>query len=96
MSIEDFINAVSEKDYAKAEPMFQDMMGQRMNDALDAEKIAVANKIYNGIEDDEEQLELDLDDTESNDEEWEEGSEEELNTEEPEINTEEEIEGHPV
>ena len=92
MSIEDFINAVSEKDYAKAQPMFADMMTQRMNDALDAEKVAVAGQVYSDEE--AEQLELDLEDEEADDAEAE-VDDEDADTEE---NTEEDAEiiGIPV
>ena len=50
MDINDFINAVDEKDYVKAEPMFKDMMQDRVQTELDSQKIAVADKYWNGIE----------------------------------------------
>ena len=43
------------------------MIGQRMTDALDAEKVNLAQQVYNGAEPDEEQLELDLEDNEDYD-----------------------------
>ena len=38
MDINDFINAVDEKDYVKAEPMFKDMMQDRVQTELDTEE----------------------------------------------------------
>ena len=48
-TVQNFINQVQEKDFAKAEPTFKDMMTQKIGDALDAEKIAVANAVHNGV-----------------------------------------------
>lgn len=50
MDINDFINAVDEKDYVKAEPMFKDMMQDRVQTELDSQKIAVADAYWNKIE----------------------------------------------
>ena len=50
-TLTNFIDQVAVKDFAKAEPTFQDMMTAKIGDALDAEKIAVANIIHNGGED---------------------------------------------
>ena len=58
-SIEDMIDQIGAKDFNKANDMFQELIGAKIQDALDQQKIAVAGKIFNG---DEEQLELDLDD----------------------------------
>lgn len=52
-TIEDFINAIGQDDYAKAEPVFNDLMSGKIETALDAQKIDVADKIYNGVEDEE-------------------------------------------
>ena len=68
MNIQDFIDAVSQKDFAKAEPMFNDIMTARVGDALDAEKINVANQFYNDIEPEEiESEEAELEDEASDD-----------------------------
>ena len=56
-TVQDFINQVQEKNFAKAEPTFKDMMTQKISDALDAEKIAVANAVHNGVEPVEEPVE---------------------------------------
>jgi hypothetical protein len=60
MSIEDFINSVTDQNFSKAEPIFHELIQDKLNDALEAEKIKVAGHVFNGEEDDE-QLELDLD-----------------------------------
>jgi len=49
-TIEDFINAIGQDDYTKAEPAFNDLMSGKIETALDAQKIDVADKIYNGVE----------------------------------------------
>lgn len=56
----DMIQNALNKDYNKANEIFGEIMAQRVNDALDQEKIKLADQIYNGAE--EEQLELDLED----------------------------------
>ncbi len=56
----DMIQNALNKDYNRANEIFGEIMTQRVNDALDQEKIKLADQIYNGAE--EEQLELDLED----------------------------------
>lgn len=55
MSIEDLINNVVDQDFAKAGPTFQELMQDRMNDALEQEKISIAGAIFNGEEPEEEE-----------------------------------------
>ena len=65
--IENLINQAFNKDYNAAGESFVDIMNQKMSDALEQEKIRMANSIYNDdIEDDDE----DLDDEDESD--WEE------------------------
>lgn len=59
MSIEDLIDNITSQDYAKAEPMFHELLQSKVNDALETEKVKVAGQIFNGEE--EEQLEMDFD-----------------------------------
>lgn len=59
MSVEELINHITDQNYSKAEITLNDLMSDKMNDALEQEKIAVANQIYNGVDPDEEE---DLDD----------------------------------
>lgn len=61
MSIEDLINNVIDQDFAKAGPTFQELMQDRMNDALEQEKISVAGSIFNG-EEPEEEVEMEAED----------------------------------
>jgi len=75
MSIEDLIDNITVQDYAKAEPMFHNILQSKMDDALEAEKIKVAGQIFNGEE--EEQLEMEFDEDEEEVEEKEEDTEDE-------------------
>ena len=62
MEIEDLINSVIDQDFAKAEPTFKDIMTAKMYDALEQEKIAMADIMFNGAEvDEEESAEVDDD-----------------------------------
>ena len=65
--IENLINQAFNKDYNAAGESFVDIMNQKMSDALEQEKIRMANSIYNDDIDDED---LDLDDEDEDD--WEE------------------------
>ena len=66
--IEDLINHSLNQDYNKANEIFGSVVGQKLDDALEQEKIRMADQIYNSIDpeeedDDEEsddQLEFDL------------------------------------
>ena len=65
-----------DQDYNNANKVFGDIMGTRINDVLDQEKIKLSNQVYNGVEpeegdetEDDEQLELDLADEEGDHEE---------------------------
>ena len=63
-NIEQLIQQAADKDYAAANTTFVDIMNQKLADTLEQEKIRVSGEIYNGLEseEDEEQLELDLED----------------------------------
>lgn len=58
-SVQDLIQAALNQDYNHANDVFGNLMGEKMSDALEQEKIAIANQIYNGEEPEEE---LDIDD----------------------------------
>lgn len=74
--IEDLVQAAMTQDYTAANEIFNDMMSDKISDALDQEKIAMADQIYNGHsaegeaedddyvvpEEDDEDLDVDLDD----------------------------------
>lgn len=60
-----FVDDILQKNFAGAQSTFNDLLGDKLNDALDAEKVALAQQVYNGEEPpDEEQMELDLEDGE--------------------------------
>jgi uncharacterized protein (DUF1800 family) len=60
--IGDMIDFSTNGDFNKANNIFNDLMAGRIQSALDQEKVALANQVYNGA--DEEQLELPLEDDE--------------------------------
>lgn len=49
--IENFIDAMINKDHVQSNNMFAELIGQKVDAALDAEKVAVASQIFNGAED---------------------------------------------
>lgn len=60
----DLINALQRGDFNAADQLFRDTLGSKVQDTLDAEKIAIAGQIFNGEEpyaeiDDEEGVEED-------------------------------------
>lgn len=72
--IQDMIQHAMDNEYTKANNVFNDLMTVKLNDLLDQEEIRLADTIYNGVddeEDDPDQLELDLeteDESESDEE----------------------------
>jgi hypothetical protein len=75
--LEDLVQAAMDKNFTTANELFTDLMQSKVTDALDQEKIAVANQIYNGIEPEEDDIELSdeeledaLEDDEEEVEEW--------------------------
>tara|TARA_B100001057_G_scaffold142370_1_gene142074 strand:+ start:401 stop:772 length:372 start_codon:yes stop_codon:yes gene_type:complete len=73
------IQQALDQDWNKANKTFSDMMSVKLQDVLDQEKVKLADQIYNGtqeIEDediDDDQLEMDLEDEGDDGEEGEEG-----------------------
>jgi len=57
-----FVDDILTKNFSGAQTTFNDMLGTKLSDALDAEKVALAQQVYNGEEPNEEQMELDLED----------------------------------
>lgn len=87
------IDFTAASNYNKATEIFNDMLAHRVDDALEQKKIAMADKTFNGIDDEEEeQLELDLDDEEDADADVEDLSDEEIEDAVDEMESEEEIE----
>ena len=52
--INDLVQHALDQDYNKANKIFGDMVGTKINDVLDQEKIRLADQIYNGVEADDE------------------------------------------
>jgi hypothetical protein len=46
----DFVNALQGEDYNDAEKLFNGILGDKLQQSLDAEKVAVADSIFNGVE----------------------------------------------
>lgn len=70
---QDLVQNALDQDYNKAGKIFDNLMAVKLNDVLDAEKVRLADQIYNGVDHDDEddedimgdedddQLDLDLD-----------------------------------
>ena len=56
----DLINALQGDNFNNAAELFKDILGDKMEQSLDAEKVAVADQIFNGIE----PMDIDMDDDE--------------------------------
>lgn len=94
----DLVQHALDQDYNKANKVFGDVMGVRINDILDQEKVKLADQLYNGVEPSEdeeaedEQLELDLADQEETDEEDAEDGEEDFEVEDEDFEDVDEVE----
>jgi len=63
--IQDLIKAALDKDYNNANKTFGEVMTIKMSDLLDQEKIKMADQVYNGAEEEEEEdLEIDTEELE--------------------------------
>ena len=60
--IEDLINHSLNKDYNKANEIFGSVIGQKLDYALEQEKIKLSNSVYNGIDPDEEDTDVEMGD----------------------------------
>lgn len=77
--INDLVQHALDQDYNKANKVFGELMSVKLTDVLDQEKIKLADQIYNGVEDPEEDIEdEDLEDLEDEDEEDGEESDDQL------------------
>ncbi len=61
--LQDLVQHALDQDYNKANKIFNDVVTIKLNDIMDQEQVKLANHVYNGAEEgeDDEQLELDLD-----------------------------------
>ena len=46
----DLVNSLQVDNFSDAKSMFTDILGSKVQDALDAEKVSVADQIFNGVE----------------------------------------------
>ena len=75
--IEELIDAIAQQNFNRAKDHFEDVLGDKMNEALEAEKLSVAQSIYIDAEESEE--DFDLEDVEDDDlDDADEGEEEEV------------------
>jgi len=90
--IDDMINNVVNQDFSKSQTYFDAVMQAKVNDALEQEKIAMANRIFNLDNPDgenyEEPVEASDEEDDVSDEELEAGAEEALDDEDDEEFTE--------
>ena len=66
VSVDDVLKAIQDKNLARAKAHFNDVMGAKINDALENEKVRLANTVFNGASEEDEveepEVEDDLDD----------------------------------
>ena len=70
--VADMIDFAHAQEYNKATEIFNDLIGTKLTAALDQEKVAVANQIFNNVEPeelDDEELSAEEDDIEAGDDE---------------------------
>jgi len=60
-NIGDFLNNVANKNFVEAEKQFSDMINTRLADRLESHKAMIANQVYNGVDPEEEDVELEDD-----------------------------------
>ena len=83
------IQNVTDGDNVQASSIFDQLMGAKVNDALEAEKVKMADVMFNGAEEDDDP---EIEDEDLEDVEEEESDEEESDEEETEEDDEEELE----
>ena len=80
---ENFINAVTAKDYVAASKEFEEMMLGKVDDALEQEKVNLAGQVFNGEEPPEEKEEDEYDEEDHIENDAEDESDEESEEESP-------------
>ena len=58
VGVDDVLAAIQQKNVAQAKAAFGNVMGQKVNDALEAEKVKLAGQIFNDEEEPEEEPEV--------------------------------------
>ena len=78
MSIEDLINNIQTHDYANASPIVSSILADKMNSALDAERIKVASTMFGEEPDEDDDFDDDdISDLDLEGEEWDDDHDEE-------------------
>ena len=57
VSVDDVLKAIQDKNLARAKAHFNDVMGAKIKDALESEKVRLANAVFNGASEEEEEVE---------------------------------------
>jgi len=60
-AVKDLIQQAMDQDFNNANKTFQDVMTIKLSDLLDQEKVRIADQIYNGVDPEEEELDLEDD-----------------------------------
>jgi hypothetical protein len=60
--IQNMIQHAMDNEYSQANNIFGELMTVKLNDLLDQEKVRLADQIYNGVEDDEDETDIDDED----------------------------------
>ena len=73
-NVETMIDAIQQKNLAQAKAHFEDIIGDKVNASLEDEKIRLANVVYNGSteepDEDDDEVEMELDELPTDEEEW--------------------------
>ena len=54
VTVDDVLRAIQDKNLARAKAHFNDVMGYKVNDALESEKVRIANAVFNDAPEEEE------------------------------------------
>ena len=54
VSVDDVLAAIQQKNIGQARAHFSDLMGAKVNDALESEKVKISNQVFNGQAEEEE------------------------------------------
>ena len=88
VSVDDVLKAIQNKNLAQARSHFDDVMGIKINDALENEKVRIANSVFNGAEEEPEEPEEVADESEETEDEVDVESEVEAIFDEEEVHQE--------
>ena len=61
VTVDDVLAAIQQKNLNTAKNHFSNLMGMKVNDALENEKVRVANSVFNGVEEEESESDEDED-----------------------------------